>query len=326
MDDMGRSWTRAVARFAVGGLAGALLLVFAMAPTAMAAPVSHFRINNAALTEGNAGTTNLTFAISYTGTPNTISVDWATASGTATSGADFTASSGTANFLAAGPMSQNITIPIAGDLLDEANETFTVNLTNAQPPATADITVATGIGTINDDDATPSLVINDVSMTEGNAGTSNATFGVSLSAPSGRNVTVNYTTAERHRRCSPTTTPRTAGTLTFTPAQIAADHHGPDRRRHAPTRTTRPTSSTSPARATRRSPTARASARSSTTTPRRRISINDVAHRGQRRHRRTPTFTVTPVRGQRPDRHGDLRHRRRHRRAPAATTPPPAAR
>ena len=74
-----------MARLAVGGLAGALLLVLAFAPTAMAAPVSHFRINNAALTEGNAGTTNLTFTISYTGTSNTISVDWATADGTATS-------------------------------------------------------------------------------------------------------------------------------------------------------------------------------------------------------------------------------------------------
>ena len=82
MDYRGRSWRRAVARFAIGGLAGALLLVLGFAPSAFAAPVSHFAINNVALTEGNAGTTNLTFTISYTGTSNTISVDWATADGT----------------------------------------------------------------------------------------------------------------------------------------------------------------------------------------------------------------------------------------------------
>ena len=83
---------------------------------------------------------NLTFAISYTGPLNNISVDWATADGTAVGGADYVASSGTATFLAAGPASQNITIHVNGDLLDEANETFTVNLSNPQPPATADIT------------------------------------------------------------------------------------------------------------------------------------------------------------------------------------------
>ena len=65
-------------------------------------------------------------------------------------------------------------------------------------------------------------------------------------------------------------------------------------------------------RPTPRSPTARASARSPTTTRRRRLSINDVTRdRRQRRHG-SATFTVTPVGGQRPDRHGQLRHRRRH--------------
>ena len=219
MDHKGRSWRRAVARFAIGGFLGAFLIVFGFAPSAFAAPVSHFAINNVGLTEGNAGTTNLTFTISYTGTKNNISVDWATADGTATAPADYTASSGTATFTLAGAMSQTITIPVAGDLLDEANETFTVNLTNPQPPATADITTATGTGTITDNDPTPSIVINDVSLTEGNAGTANATFAVTLSAPSGRNVTVNYATANA-TAVQPGDYTTTSGTLTFTPGQV----------------------------------------------------------------------------------------------------------
>ncbi len=117
----------------------------------------------------------MTFTISYTGVLNNISVDWATANGTATAGADYTASSGTATFLAAGPRNQTITIPVIGDLLDEANETFVVNLTNPQPPAVADITAPTGTGTITDNDPLPSVVINDVSLTEGNAGDGSGT-------------------------------------------------------------------------------------------------------------------------------------------------------
>ena len=217
--------TRAFARFAIGGFAGAVLIVLGFAPSAFAAPVSHFAINSVGLTEGNAGTTNLTFTISYTGTKNNISVDWATADGTATAPADYTASSGTATFTLAGAMSQTINVPVAGDLLDEANnETFTVNLTNPQLPAIADITTATGTRTITDDDPTPSIVINDVSLTEGNSGTTNADFAVTLSAPSGRNVTVNYTTANS-TAIQPGDYTTAAGTLTFTPGQVLKTIH-----------------------------------------------------------------------------------------------------
>jgi hypothetical protein len=194
-------------------------MVLGFAPSALAAPVSHLAINSVSLTEGDAGTSTLTFTISYTGTKNNISVDWATANGTATAGADYVAASGTATFTLAGAMSQTIAIPVDGDLLDETNETFTVNLTNAQPPAIADITTPTGTGTINDNDPTPSIVINDVSLTEGNAGTSNANFAVTLSAPSGRNVTVNYTTANG-TAVQPGDYTTTSGTITFLPGQV----------------------------------------------------------------------------------------------------------
>ena len=123
---------------------------------ARAATVSnhdHRRVSD----EGSAGTANLTFTISYTGTKNNISVDWATANGTATAGADYVAASGTATFTTAGPMSQQITVVVNGDVLDEANETVLVNLTNAQPPAIADITDTQGVGTITDDDPLPTL-------------------------------------------------------------------------------------------------------------------------------------------------------------------------
>ena len=55
---------------------------------------------------------------------------YATSNGTANAGADYTGTSGTLNF-APGVTSQTITVPISNDLLDELDETFTVNLANA---------------------------------------------------------------------------------------------------------------------------------------------------------------------------------------------------
>lgn len=48
---------------------------------------------------------------------------------------------------------------------------------------------------MTDDDPTPSLTIDDASLTEGDAGTSGLVFSVRLSAPSGRVVTVDFATA-----------------------------------------------------------------------------------------------------------------------------------
>ena len=186
---------RGRARLFIGALGGAAIVVLGIAPGARAATVSHFMINDVSVTEGNAGTANLTFTISYTGTKNNISVDWATANGTATAGADYVAASGTATFTTAGPMSQQITVVVNGDVLDEANETVLANLTNAQPPAIADITDSQGVGTITDDDPLPTLSIDDVSVVEGDAGTTTLGYTVSLSVPSGRAVNVTATTA-----------------------------------------------------------------------------------------------------------------------------------
>src|SRR5260370_31755040 len=58
-------------------------------------------------------------------------------------GSDYTAGTGTLNF-AAGVTTRTITVPITDDLIDEADETFTVNLAN---PSSATIADGTGLGT-----------------------------------------------------------------------------------------------------------------------------------------------------------------------------------
>ena len=55
-----------------------------------------------------------------------------------------------------------------GDLLDEIDETYIVNLSG---PVNATIDDGQGLGTITDDDAPPALSVNDVAITEGNTGT-----------------------------------------------------------------------------------------------------------------------------------------------------------
>src|SRR5439155_961176 len=112
----------------------------------------------------------------------TVTVNFATSNGTAIAGSDYVSTNGTVTFVP-GTTTQTVTVQILGDLLNEANETFFVNLSNAVNATIAD---SQGLGTINDNDAAPALSINDVVVTEGNSGTTNALFTVSLSAVRGR--------------------------------------------------------------------------------------------------------------------------------------------
>ena len=78
-------------------------------------------------------------------------VDFATADGTAIAPTDYTATTGTLAF-AIGEITKTIVVPIINDATVEANETFTVVLSN---PSGAGISDGVGLGTIQDDDAAP---------------------------------------------------------------------------------------------------------------------------------------------------------------------------
>ncbi len=156
-------------------------------------PLPSISINNVSVVEGNSGTKPLAFTVSLSNpSSQAITVQYATANGTAAAGSDYTALPLTTLTIAAGATSGTITVTITGDTTYEADETFFVNLTT---PVNATITDAQGQGTITNDDTAPTLTINDVTVTEGNSGTTNATFTVTLSAASGLVTTVNYATA-----------------------------------------------------------------------------------------------------------------------------------
>ncbi len=145
-------------------------------------PPINLTINDVSLNEGNAGTTSFTFTVSLSAPagPGGVTFDIATADGTATQPSDYTQKSLTGQTIPAGSSTYSFTVLVNGDTTPETNETFFVNVTNATG---ATVTDGQGQGTIVNDDAAPNLTINDVSLNEGNAGTTTFTFTVSLSAP-----------------------------------------------------------------------------------------------------------------------------------------------
>jgi hypothetical protein len=157
------------------------------------AELPSLRVDEVQVTEGDGGTTNAVFTVRLSGpTGQAVTVDYATADGTATAPADYTATAGSLSF-PAGTTTRTVSVPVVGDLLDEADETFLLRLSK---PAGALVADAQAAGTILDDDPPPVLSIDDVSVAEGETGTTPATFTLSLSAPSGRVVSVVAATAD----------------------------------------------------------------------------------------------------------------------------------
>lgn len=165
----------------VGG--GVALLM----PTAAQASIT---VDDVRVTEGDGGVT-ATFTIVRDAPllAGATTVGFATLDATATAPADYEDTRGTLSFpgaLLGATQTQQVAVPIAGDLLDEPNESFRLVLSGRE------VTTGVGMGTIVDDDPQPAVAVGDAAAaTEGTT----ASFAVSLSAPSGRDVSVSFATA-----------------------------------------------------------------------------------------------------------------------------------
>jgi hypothetical protein len=180
-------------------------------------PPTTLAISDTTVTEGDAGTLNANFVVTLSQPALVdVTVRYDTANFTATAATDYVAASGTLT-IPAGQTSRSVTVAIRGDLLYEPTESFTVNLTN---PTNALLADSQGIGTIIDNDPRPTIRINDVSRTEGNAKTTLFTFTVSLSAAAGEAVTLNYATANGTAIAGSDYQAKT-GSLTFAPGETA---------------------------------------------------------------------------------------------------------
>ncbi|WP_282756177.1 DUF4347 domain-containing protein, partial [Desulfuromonas thiophila] len=114
-------------------------------------PPPNITISDASITEGNSGTTTLSFTVSLSSPAPTggVTFDIATANNTALAGSDYAAKSLTGQTIAAGNSSYTFEVTINGDTDIESNETFFVNLTNVIGATVAD---GQGLGTITNDD------------------------------------------------------------------------------------------------------------------------------------------------------------------------------
>ena len=107
---------------------------------------STLSIADASASEADA---SMTFSVSlFPASQDTVSIDFATVSGTAAAGADFETAAGTLNFLA-GETLQQVTVSMLDDDLIEGNEEFTVSLTNA---VNAPLSNNIATGTIQDNE------------------------------------------------------------------------------------------------------------------------------------------------------------------------------
>ncbi|TCM12117.1 Calx-beta domain-containing protein [Novosphingobium sp. PhB165] len=176
------------------------------------APV-YLSMGNATVTEGG----NLVFTVTRTGnTAVATTASYTTSGGTATSGSDFTAVSGTVSF-AAGQTTATISIPTIDDALVESSETMTVTLSN--PGAYTSISGASGTGTITDNDVgPPTISISDAPSVKEGGG---LLFTVSLSRAYTSAISVNYATADGTAGAG-TDFIAQSGTITFQVGQTTA--------------------------------------------------------------------------------------------------------
>ncbi len=131
----------------------------------------------------------------------------------AEAGFDYEAASGTLAF-APGEASRTIRVPLLGDGMDEPDERFALILSD---PHGATLGRGMALGTIRDDDAPPALSAMDAA---GDESVGALEFEVTLSAPSGNEVSASYATADGSATAG-SDYEAAAGTLVFAPGDVS---------------------------------------------------------------------------------------------------------
>ena len=147
---------------------------------------------NVTIAEGSGGgTTSFTFDLNKVGlTQLNATVSYATVSGTAASGTDFTATPLTPVTFLPGETQKQVTVLVNRDSVYENNETFTLDVSSSSSDAIAG---TDGTGTINNDDAAPTISVNNVEFT-GTPSVVDTQFTVTLTGATELTSTVNYST------------------------------------------------------------------------------------------------------------------------------------
>jgi hypothetical protein len=171
------------------GLANATILDDDVAPKVA--------INDVVVTEPASGSSTARFTASLSGVSGkVVEVHFTTADAVdnpAAPGSDYNSTAGLITFNP-GERVQHVDVVVHADGVDEPDETFALDLSN--PVESALGSKASGIATIVDDDPTPSISIGDAVVDEGNSGSVEAVFPITLSAPASEAVTLDYSTTK----------------------------------------------------------------------------------------------------------------------------------
>ena len=181
------------------------------------APPPGLSINDVEVTEGNAGTVAAVFTVTRSGNLDGITtVSYSTANGGAVAGSDYVAVANTVLTFSPGEATKTITILVNGDLTDEYDQGFSVNLSAVSG---AVVTDGLGIANILDDDEAPTITI--TSKVSGKEGPNNKTtsfvFFVTLSGATEKEVRVNFATTDGTATTADNDYVARSGTLVFAP-------------------------------------------------------------------------------------------------------------
>jgi predicted extracellular nuclease len=146
----GVSTARLIVEFEANAADEAVYLDNVLVQEQPAVAVPTLSISDATVVEGDAGSTVASFDVTLSGAvPGGVTVDFATADDTAQAGADYAAATGMLTFAGMAGEVQTISVAVQGDTVVEADELFSVILSNAAGAAIQD---GTGTGTIENDD------------------------------------------------------------------------------------------------------------------------------------------------------------------------------
>lgn len=174
-------------------------------------------IDNVALTEGDSGSRFFTFTVMLDAAVDTsLTTNFATADDTATTAdADYATATGTLSFVGTAGETQTLQVEVNGDQIVEADETFLVDLSGLSAGGrSVTIAASTGTGTILNDDGA-NLSIADVSITEGDSGSQNLVFTITLDSDVDVPVAVDFATSDGTAMAADNDYASTASTVSF---------------------------------------------------------------------------------------------------------------
>jgi hypothetical protein len=180
--------------------------------------VPYLSVGATSVQKPSSGTANATFTVTLSpASPNTVTVNYTTNSGSAVAGVDFTSAAATLTF-APGLSTQTVNVTVLASTLHTGDLYFTLNLNT---PANAILGQYYNYATIIDPTSNPNLTVDDTGVSRPSSGTVIENFKVRLTPASSNTVTVNFGTQDGSATTGAGDYVANSGTLTFNPGDTS---------------------------------------------------------------------------------------------------------